>query len=553
MRGIARPSRSLQITARMTEETFVFIVGGGPVGLTLALDLGKRGVPAILVNEYTETARHPKCNYVNTRTMEHFRRLGMAHEITAAGLASDFPRAIAYRTRFCGYELGRLSLSFLALKEWPGPEYPLNISQIVVEPILKKHAEAMSSVSIRFGWRAISLKQQEEGIEATIENAGTGERRTVRARYAVGCDGSRSMARDAIGTGMSGEDGSAVRNFVSGTMLAYFFRSEALLARAGHEPSIMTWIINHDARGYIMSQNGRDRFVAHFQVPAGVDWQSLDSADVLDRMLGPGVDYSIISQGPWTGGLALLADKYARGDIFLAGDAAHLYTPLGGFGLNTGVGDAINLGWKLAAVHDGWGGSRLLESYEAERRPIGERNSRIGIQCAARKDHWPIPADINEDTPEAEAKRKALGAHIEVDDREEYATIGVQLGERYVSPIICSDPLETPASDPWDHYVPSDSAGSRAPHFSLPDGRSLYDALGNGFTLMVFGTADSSPLEHAAEDRGVPMKVVRLSERPADYRHDLVLVRSDHHIAWSGDCPPSNSLDLIDRVRGAPG
>ncbi|HKT74072.1 MAG TPA: FAD-dependent monooxygenase [Steroidobacteraceae bacterium] len=535
----------------MTEETYVLIVGGGPVGLTLALDLGQRGVPTILVNENTATAHHPKCNYINARTMEHFRRLGIAPEVRESGLDRSFPRAIAYRTRYCGYELGRIELSFLALKEWPGAEYPVNISQLFVEPVLKRHAEAVSSVSVRFGWRMISLHQEKAGVEAAIENVGTGERRTVRARYAVGCDGSRSNVRGVIGSDMSGEDGSAVRNFVSSNMLAYYIQSETLLARAGHKPAIMTWIVNDDARGYVMSQNGRDRFVAHFQVPTGVDWRSLDSADVLARMLGPGVDYRIISYGPWTGGLALIADKYAQDDIFLAGDAAHLYTPLGGFGLNTGVGDAINLGWKLAAVHDGWGGARLLESYEAERRPTGERNSRIGVQCAARKDHWKIPADINEDSAAAQERRKELGAHIEVDDREEYDTIGVQLGERYVSPIVAVDPQEAPPPDHWDRYVPSNAAGVRAPHFKLPDGRSMYDAMGAGFSLIVFGSADSSALERASANRHVPLKVIRLSERPHDYRHDLILVRSDHHIAWSGDRVPASSLDLIDRVRGA--
>lgn len=535
----------------MTEETFVLIVGGGPVGLTLALDLGKRGVPAILVNEYTETARHPKCNYVNTRTMEHFRRLGISVEIRAAGLASDFPRAVAYRTRYCGHEFGRIPLSFLASEEWPGPEYPLNISQIVVEPILKKHAEETPGISVRFGWRAITLEQQAQGVEATIEHVATGERRTVRARYAVGADGSRSMVRNVVGTNMSGEDGSAVRNFVSGTMLAYFFQSESLLARAGHPPAVMTWIINHDARGYVMSQNGRDRFVAHFQVPGDVDWKSVDSKDVMDRMLGPGIDYTIISQGPWTGGLALIADKYARDNVFLAGDAAHLFTPLGGFGLNTGIGDAINLGWKLAAVHDGWAGARLLDSYDAERRPIGERNSRIGVTCAARKDDWEIPHDINEDTPEAETRRKALGAYVEVDDREEYATIGVQLGERYASSIIAEDPQATSRPDPWDHYVPCDAPGSRAPHFKLSDGRSLYDELGRGFVLLAFEAAETTPFERVAADGDAPLKVIRLAERPQDYNRNLILVRPDHHIAWSGDVFPSSGPDPIELARGA--
>lgn len=536
----------------MIEETFVFILGGGPVGLSLAIDLGQRGVPAILVNEQFETAQQPKCNYLNTRTMEHYRRLGIADELRSIGVATGSPREVAYRSRFCGFELGRIPLTFLALENWPGPEYPLGISQLFVEPVLRKHAEAASGVSVRFGWRALSLEQRDKGVEATIENLATGERRTVRARYAVGCDGARSMTRNVIGTGMSGEDGSAARNFVTGTMLAFFIRSEDLLARAGHPPAVMTWIINHDARGYIMSQNGRDQFVVHVQVPADVDWRTLDSRDVLRRMLGADVDYEILSQGPWTGGLALIADSYARGDIFLAGDAAHLFTPLGGFGQNTGVGDAINLGWKLAAVHDGWGGENLLPSYGIERHLIGERNSRIGVKCAARKDGWEIPADINEDTPEAEAKRRALGAYIEVDDREEYATIGVQLGERYVSPIIAHDPKEAPLPDPWDHYIPSDAAGVRAPHFTLPDGRSLYDAIGQGFALIAFGGADSSPIERAASERGVPMVVISVPERPQDYRHDLVLVRSDHHIAWSGDRLPANGIDLIDQVRGAP-
>lgn len=447
--------------------------------------------------------------------------------------------------------MGRIDLSFLAKAGWPGPENPCHVSQLDVEPALKAAVEAQQTISVRFGWRASALRQTDDGIEAVIENLASGERRTVRGRYAVGCDGARSTVRDVIGTGMVGEDGTAIRKFVSGTMIAYYFRSDNLLKCAGHEPALMTWIINHDARGYVMTQSGGNRFVAHFQVPGEVDWQTVESGDVLQRMLGPGVDYEIISQGPWTGGLAQVAEFYSKGNIFVAGDAAHLFTPLGGFGLNTGAGDAINLGWKLAALHDGWGGPELLATYNVERQPIGWRNTRLGVACAARKDSWEIPADVNEDTPEAEARRKVLGAHVEVDDLQEYATIGVQLGERYISPIIRANPNDAVPDDPWDRYVPSDQAGGRAPHFLLPDGRSLYDMLGAGFLLLVFGEADTAAIESAAEERGVPLTVVRLTARPADYHRALVLIRADHHIAWSGDTLPTDPLGLVDQIRGA--
>lgn len=533
-----------------SEDCFVFIAGGGPVGLTLALDLGTRGVPTILASENVETARHPKCNYLNTRSMEHFRRLELVEEVRRNGI-SGVSKAVAFRTRFCGYELGRIELTFLAHDNWPGPEYPQHISQIALEPILKDRAENMPGVDVRFGWRVVDLVRGQAGSAVTIQHVESGERRRINARYVVGCDGSRSFVRGALDVGMKGDDGSAVRHFVSGTMLAYFFEAKTLHDRCGHSPAQMTWIVNHDARGYIMSQNGRDRFVAHFQVPADVDWRELKSDDVLRRMLGEGIEYTMITEGPWTGGLALVADRMGVDDVFLAGDAAHLYTPLGGFGLNTGIGDALNLSWKLAAVHEGWGGPELLSSYDAERRPIAERNSQIGIKCAARKDHWELPSDLNEATPDAEARRRKLGAHIEVDDREEYATIGIQLGERYLSPIIASNPGEAPLADPWDHYVPTDAPGARTPHFTLEDGQSLYDVLGEGFGLIAFADVDTARLEAAAVERGVPLVVVRPVAMPEGYTRRLVLVRPDRHVAWSADELPADCGKLVDRVRGA--
>lgn len=535
-----------------TEETFCLIIGGGPVGLSLALDLGARGVPAILVNENLTTAEHPKCNYSNARTMEHFRRLGIASEVRQAGVDVKLPRAVSYRTRYCEHELGRIELTFLTTPEWPGPENPHSINQVHLEPILKRITEAQPSIDVRFGKQALDLTFDDDGAVASIEDVVTGMRSMIRARYVAGCDGSRSMVRRKIGAKFAGDDGSIVRNFVSGCMMAYFIRAPGLHEAAQSTPALMTWIVNHDARGYIMSQNGRDCFIVHYQAPPGVDWRTLSSEDVLARMLGRQAEYEILAASPWTGGLALVADNYAQGPAFVLGDAAHLYTPLGGFGMNTGIGDAMNLGWKLAAMHQGWGGEHLLASYDAERRPIGVRNSQIGVHCAARKDRWRIPADINEDTPAAEASRKRFGDFIAEDDRDEYATLGVQLGERYESQIIAPSD-DTPPPDPWDRYVPSDSAGCRTPHFFLADGRSLYDALAPDFGIIAFGDADAAPIEAAAAERGLPLRVVRVAARDPQYRRDLVLVRPDGHIAWAANEAPADAFALIDRVRGALG
>ncbi|MET4204457.1 MULTISPECIES: FAD-dependent monooxygenase [unclassified Bradyrhizobium] len=532
------------------EETFALIIGGGPVGLSLALDLGRRNVPTILVNQGTVTAQHPKCNYSNTRTMEHFRRLGIASEVRRSGLGADFPRAVSFRNRFTEYELGRIELTFLKESVWPGPEYPHNISQLFLEPILKAHAETQDGIDIRFGHKALEITMDEDGATVLVEELKSGARYVVRAAYVIGCDGASSLVRQTIGSKLVGENGSIVRNFVSGTMMAYFIRSPTLYGKSRATPAVLTWIVNHDARGFIMSQDGREKFIVHYQVPPGVDWQNLKTEDVMARMLGPTADYEVLSSGPWRGGLALVADKYSDGRAFIAGDAAHLYTPLGGFGMNTGIGDAINLGWKLAAMHQGWGGRHLTESYDPERRPIGTRNSQIGIHCAARKDKWHIPADINEDSPTAEKSRASFGAFIAEDDRDEYATLGIQLGERYFSPVVVP-PTESPAVDSWDRYTPSDAAGARAPHFLLDEQTSVYDAFGFDFALIAFAGADSEPIEREAASCKLPIRTVRSAKLDPQYKHLLVLVRPDGHVAWSGDRAPADARALIDRIRGA--
>lgn len=532
----------------INDETCVLIAGGGPVGLSAAIELGWRGIPAILVNERQETAQHPKCNSTNARSMEHFRRLGIAKDLRAAALPPHIERASAYVTRFCGIEFGRLPRPY---SDWPTPEIPNNVSQIVLEKVLKQHAERQPGVDVRFGWKLVSFEDSSNGVLADVENA-TGETRRIKARFLIGADGAGSTVRRLLGIGMTGEDGTTHRAFMGGTMLSYYIRSPELMPRSGRVPTHSTWIINPQMRGLMFSQDGKEHWVVHYQVPPGVDWRTLDGRAIVRKMLGSDAEFEIISGGPWTGGFALSAEKYQFGNVFLAGDAAHLFTPLGGMGMNTGIGDVMNICWKIAAVHDGWAGPHLLASYDIERRPIGVRNSQFGVKCSRVMDGWTVPANLEEDTADAEAARQKLGAQIVVEDVPQYLSAGLQLGERYEdSPIICPDKSPAP-DDRWDIYTPLDRPGGRAPHDWVTPGQALYDLFSKGFTLLNFGPTDATaPLETAAQVRGLPLKTVRLANRNDPYRTTLVLVRPDQHIAWHGDgISQTDAVAVIDRARG---
>ncbi|MDB5641046.1 MAG: hypothetical protein JWN07_363 [Hyphomicrobiales bacterium] len=507
------------------ETTFVLIVGGGPVGMSAALELGARGVPAILVTENLDTARHPKCNLTNARSMEHFRRLGLSQTLRSTGLPPELPRESAYVTRFCGQEFGRLPRPLML---YPTPELPNFISQIRLEEQLRGACESRGH-DLRFGQRLVSFEDRDGGIEALVENVQDGARRTIRASYMLAADGASSLARKSLDVAMRGESGDEQRAFMGGTMLSYYIEAPELLDASGRRPAQMTWIINRDLRAMMYAQDARTRWVVHVQVPTGVDWREVDANATIRAMLGADVPVTIISGGPWRGGLALVADRYRVGRVFLAGDAAHLFTPLGGFGMNTGIGDVMNLGWKLAAVHQGWGGDALLDSYEDERRPIGLRNREIGVHCSRIMDRWVLPDALEADGPEGETARAVFGEQVVREDRVQYYTVGLQLGERYASQIVTGDGADTPPDD-WEKVWPSAFPGSRAPHVML-DGAPLFDKFGSGFTLLMHGS-DAVAIAEA----GAPLTIVSLDEAAAQaYPRKFTLVRPDQHVAWHGD------------------
>ena len=248
----------------MDAETFALIVGGGPVGLAAAIELNWRAVPAVLVTDKLDTAQHPKCNNTNARSMEHFRRLGIAHELRSEGLPPHIERASAYVTRFCGHEFGRLPRPY---SDWPTPEIPNNVPQMVLERALRRCAERASGAQIHFGWRLNSFAEQDDHVVAEVENVQTGERQRVTSQYLLGIDGASSTVRRALGLAMTGEDGSTQRAFMGGTMLSFFIRSPTLMAASKRPPTNMTWILNPEMRGMMYAQDGRETWVVHYQVP----------------------------------------------------------------------------------------------------------------------------------------------------------------------------------------------------------------------------------------------------------------------------------------------
>jgi hypothetical protein len=267
---------------------------------------------------------------------------------------------------------------------------------------------------------------------------------------------------------------------------------------------------------------------------------------------GENIDFKIIDNKPWTAGHALVADRFGEGRVILCGDSAHLFTPTGGFGLNTGNDDAFNLGWKLAALTQGWGGPALLASYEIERQPIAQRNTAAGKTLARSVGAVPIGDAINDASREGDAARKTAADFLSTFG-EEFASLGVQLGARYDnSPIIVGDGSAAPPDDPAI-YAPSSVPGGRAPHLWLDGHRSLYDQLGTGFTLLRFNRSTvTGAIEQEAKRAKMPLAIVDVESEPGRdlYERDLALVRPDLVVAWRGNRLPEDCASLVARVTG---
>ena len=526
----------------------VLIAGGGPCGLMLANELGRRGISVLLVDEKESTAFNPQANATQARTMEHYRRLGFASEIRSEGLPGEYPTDIAYFTRYAGYELARFKLP--SAREagdvvktlsgsWSAAELPHRVSQKFVETVLRRQAEALPGVSVNYGWRLVSFTQDETGVAATIERASTGERRDVRGSYLVGADGPRSKVREALGFGYAGETG-VRRDFMGGRMCAVYLRAPDFYKVVPHPAAWMYVTFNQDRRTFMAAVDGKGEFAFHTQLRPGEDEDAITD-DMAKRMFwraaGAEMSTEVLARGAWTAGHALVSDGFQKGRVFLGGDAAHLFTPAGGLGYNTAIEDAVNLGWKLAAVLKGRGGAGLLETYQAERQPLARRNTNYARGFADSLGLFAAPDEIEEASDKGESARAEAGVYFNAHARREFNIPGVTFGGRYDgSPIIVSDGTQPPP-DAANEYAPTACPGGRPPHLWLADGRSLYDLFGFEWTLLQLDpSVDAAPFTSAAQALGLDLKVVALDLAAARDLYDapLALIRPDQIVAWRG-------------------
>jgi 2-polyprenyl-6-methoxyphenol hydroxylase-like FAD-dependent oxidoreductase len=514
----------------------VLIVGGGPAGLVLAIELGRRGIPCTLFEQNAGPPDFRKANATTSRTMEHFRRLGLVDEIRALGLPDDYPPDITYHTRFAGYELARLRWPSRAEvlrarhrddPRWPTPEPVHRAQQMLIEPVLRRHAVRWPAVDLQFGWRVEAISQDAQSVRAQARDVASNRVVEFTADYAIGCDGARSVVREALGIRYAGI-GTEDREFMGGRMLAVHLDAPQFYQSTGVRPSWQHWALNRERFAVMAAIDGRGRFIFHTQLPRG-QAGSIDYArESIALATGCTFPYEILGIAEWTAGFTLVAERYGAGRMFLAGDAAHLFTPTAGLGYNTSVDDVANLGWKLAAVCQGWGAPALLSTYEIERRPIAERNTRFARSVAETFRNLGMPPTLEDESPEGETARAALGTRLYESSVREFEAPGIHLGMFYGdSPIVVAEPGDPPPDDPnW--YVPHARPGARAPHTWLREGEALYDRFGREFTLLILAAGrDTDALERAARARGVPVTVLKLARDGLRqlYGGDLVLAR----------------------------
>jgi 2-polyprenyl-6-methoxyphenol hydroxylase-like FAD-dependent oxidoreductase len=525
----------------------VLIVGAGPTGLTLAIDLGRRGVRCTLIEQKPEPAFLPKMERINARSMEVYRRMGLSGKIRAAGLRADCPMDVYIVLSLTQPPLLHLAYPSVAQAQaqtratndgtLPLEPYQL-ISQYTLEPLLKSVAEGILAVTVRFGCEFLSLRQDADGVTARVRNAETGEKSAeveIRAAYLVGCDGGASVVRNELDIELSGE----------GNLLALrqaLFRCDELFAKLpmGNGPGrARHYHVADDRATFLIMQDSTKHWTLHSMRDSDEEMKR-----AFERTVGIPVAYEMLSCAPWRQNL-LLADRYGKDRVFIAGDAAHLVIPTGGLGMNSGVGDAIDLSWKLAATLAGWGGPKLLKSYEVERRQIGERNVGASRYATIGRRKWRTMwrANIAEDSAAGAETRKNLSAVADVEQRKSNEMIGAELGYRYVdSPIVCNIPGGP--EHLFREYHPTTWPGARLPHVWLDDGTAMQDRIPDGYCILKLGgaEADARGLERAIRARGAPVTVLEIPGHAAREicGYDLILLRPDLHVVWRGNAAPDD-------------
>ncbi|HUK60442.1 MAG TPA: FAD-dependent monooxygenase [Stellaceae bacterium] len=532
----------------VTVDAAVLICGGGPVGLGLAIELGLRGVSVILVEQRDGTISVPKMSNVHIRSMEFCRRWGIAERVIEAGWPHHLPLDLIYVTTMVGYELGRHRIpSYDAEPTHPfSPVRDRHCPQLYFDPILRDFARTIPKVELRYLTRLEDFAEEGDRVVATVADVRTGEKSRISARWLVGCDGAQSVVRERLGVGLGGA-GQLDKS------VTVYIRSEELGRM--HDKGWGRMYRFCDAAGCwseMIAIDGRELW--RLTVLTGLD-DGFDANACVARAIGAPFAHEIYAVLRWDR-LEFVAEEYRRGRVFLAGDAAHQNSPTGGLGMNTGLADAVDLGWKLAAVHDGWGGERLLDSYGIERRPVAQRNTSFCSELFYETIDVPGGAELALEGPAGERARGLARQSIEGirPNNRMSGSLGLRIGFCYDgSPVVAAEEGLAPV-DYRASFRPTSRPGARAPHAWIGDGKTTLDLFGEGFVLLRLGTGapEGEDLAAAARRRGVPFTTVALADpRVAElYERPLVLVRPDGHVAWRGTEAPADALALIDRVRG---
>ncbi len=515
----------------MSVDADVLVVGSGPVGLALAIELGTRGVRVIVAERQLRGGTAPRAKTTNVRTRTHLRRWGIADALAAASpLGIDYPNDVVFVTRLAERRLAHFKDAFNAAPARCDlyPEHAQWVPQYTLERIMRERVAALPTVEVRFDTTFVTADQDGDRVVARLRDGG-GER-TVAARYLLGADGARSAVRELIGAKMEGRYGLS-RNY------NIVFRAPGLAAAHPQPRAVMYWQADRHGASVVGPMDEDDVwFFMPLGMKKGATLSKDEAAQSIVRATGVDLPYEILSSDEWVAS-RLLADRYRSGRIFLAGDACHLHPPFGGYGMNMGVGDGVDLGWKIAARLQGWGGPALLDSYEIERRHVHEAVIEEAIANHAMLGEW--REELDADGPEGDRVRQEVGERILAAKAREFHTLGTVLGLAYdASPVIAREDGAAPARN-GATYRPSARPGCLAPHAWMRDGRSLYDLFGTGFTLVVADGADADAVSDAtreADALGVPLEVLRPDGVAVKdlYQADLTLVRPDQHVAWRG-------------------
>jgi 2-polyprenyl-6-methoxyphenol hydroxylase-like FAD-dependent oxidoreductase len=530
----------------------VVIVGAGPVGLSAAIELGRRNIRCLVIERHDRVGYSPRAKTTNVRTREHLRRWGIADALRdASPISPDRPATVVFATRMDGYLLARFEnvMNGSRVRNNLYSEEAQWVPQYILEDVLRKCAQSLPSVTLQFKTEFISVIEPSDSVTVTIRDLNTGFTTEVGCRYLIGADGARSNVRDAIGATMTG-NGSYSQNY------SVIFRAPDLDARQIHEPALMYWMVNSDVPSLLgpMDENGLWFFMAT-KLAGNLDPATIDATELIRR--GTGLNdlaIEIVGTDPWVAH-RLVADRYSKGRIFLAGDACHLHPPFGGFGMNMGIGDAVDLGWKMAARLAGWGGDALLASYELERRKVHIRTIAEAVANFESTSNQLVQPALEEAGPVGEATRREVADIILATKVREFKTLGIVLGMRYEdSPIVVDDGSVLP-QDHFMLYLPSAHPGCLAPHLWLSDSTSLYDHFGDGFTLLLTEghCREAHEFAAAALETGVPLKLLALPDARLRHRYGarFALIRPDQHVAWRGDALPGDMHDLIATVTGS--